>query len=79
MSTSKVGHTQRTSGPKRKWIAKATENKGALHRKLHVPEDETIPKSKLKQAAKAKGSLGKEARLAMTLSRLHKGGKAKRT
>lgn len=59
-----------------KWIAGATKNKGALHRALHVPEDEKIPASKLHAAAKKDGKIGREARLAETLKKTaHKGGK----
>ena len=56
---------------KKKWIAGATKNKGALHKALHVPQDEKIPASKLHAAAKKGGKLGKEARLAETLKRLN--------
>ncbi len=61
MSTAKVGRPKRTSSPERKWIANATENKGSLHRKLHVPADEP-----------------RQARLAITLSKLQNGKTAKR-
>jgi hypothetical protein len=57
---------------KKKWIAGATKHEGALHKALHVPQDETIPKSKLHAAEKKGGKVGKEARLAETLSHLHK-------
>ena len=63
---------------KKKWIASATKKKGALHRKLGVPEGETIPKSSLKRAAKSKGTLGKEARLAITLSKISRSRTKKR-
>lgn len=58
-----------------KWIAKATKNKGALHRKLHVPEGKKIPEKKLAAAKKKapKGSkLAKELTLAKTLKGMHK-------
>jgi hypothetical protein len=61
----------------KKFIQKAIKKPGALHRQLGVPEDETIPKSKLKAAAK-KGNtkLAKRARLALTLEKLpHRGPK----
>lgn len=59
-----------------KWIAGATKNKGALHRALHVPEDEKIPETKLKTAEKKGGKIGREAHLAETLKKTaHKGGK----
>ena len=56
----------------RNWIAGAVKNKGALHRKLGVPEGEKIPAKKLAKAAKAGGVEGKEARLAKTLKSFHK-------
>lgn len=55
----------------RKWIAGATQNKGALHRALGVPADQPIPAAKLAKAAAAPGKLGKQARLAQTLKKLH--------
>ena len=54
------------------WIAKATKNKGALHKKLGIPMGKKIPGKKLAKAAKAGGKLGKEANLAKTLKKLHK-------
>ena len=64
---------------KKKWIAEATKNKGALHRALGVPEDEKIPQSKLNKAAKAGGKLGKQANLAKTLAKFEDGGTIKKT
>lgn len=52
------------------WIAGATKNKGALHRKLGVKPGQKIPAGKLKAAAKKSGTLGREARLAETLKKL---------
>ena len=49
------------------WIAGAVKNKGKLHEKLGVPEGKKISAKKLAKASKAKGKLGKEARLAETL------------
>lgn len=50
------------------WIAGATENKGALHRALGVPEGETIPAKKLNKAAHSSSPLmRKRAALAKTL------------
>ncbi len=62
---------------KKKWIKKAIKRKGALHRALNVEADEKIPLNKLNKAAKAKGHLGKEARLAKTLKSFHKKRKKK--
>lgn len=56
------------------WIEGATKNKGGLHRSLGIPRGEKIPKAKLDAAAKKSGRLGKQARLAQTLSRLRKKG-----
>lgn len=53
------------------WIKGAIKNPGALHRKLGVPEGQKIPASKIAEAAKAGGTLGREARLAQTLSHMH--------
>jgi hypothetical protein len=50
-----------------KWVSGAfSKNKGKLHKRLGVPQGEKIPAKKLAEAAKAGGSLGKEARLAQT-------------
>lgn len=50
----------------KKWIQGAHLRRGALHRKLHVPEGKSIPVSLLKRAARAFGRLGREARFALT-------------
>jgi len=57
-----------------KWIQKALppSSKGKLHKKLGVPMGKKIPTAKLKKAEKAKGALGKEARLAETLKSFKK-------
>ena len=55
------------------WIAGATKNKGALHRKLHVPEGEKIPAKKLAKASHSENpTIRKEVGLAKTLGRMHK-------
>lgn len=55
------------------WIAKATENKGGLHRSLGIPEGKKIPEAKIE---KAEGSsdlrLARQARLAETLKGFRK-------
>jgi hypothetical protein len=56
------------------WIAGAIKKPGALHKQLGVPEGKKIPKSKLAAAAKHGGKEGQRARLAMTLSKMHKEG-----
>lgn len=60
-----------------KWIKKATENKGALRKKLGIAKGKTIPASKLAlAAAKAKKTgntkLAKEVVLAKTLKTIRK-------
>ena len=54
------------------WIAGATKNKGALHRKLGIAEGKKIPAKTLAKAAKHGGQEGKEARLAETLKGFRK-------
>jgi hypothetical protein len=57
---------------KKKWIRAATENKGALHRALGVPEGEKIPPDKLQKALRSKDpKIKKEAQLAETLKGMH--------
>ncbi len=62
--------TPLTKEAEEKWIQKAIQKPGALHKSLKVPSGEKIPVSKLEKAAHAKGKLGKRARLAMTLRKL---------
>ena len=58
---------------KKKWIAKATENKGGLHRSLGVPEGEKIPAKKLAKAEHSKNpKVKKQAALAKTLGKMRK-------
>jgi hypothetical protein len=53
------------------WIAGAIKKPGALHKQLGVPQGEKIPAKKLASAASKGGKLGKRARLAQTLKKLH--------
>lgn len=46
--------------------------KGALHKQMGVPADKKIPGKKLEKAASKGGKLGKRARLAETLKKMHK-------
>lgn len=55
----------------KKWIQKVIKHKGALHRQLGIPLHETIPLETLRKAAKKSGKLGKRARLALILHKLH--------
>lgn len=54
----------------RRWIQSAIKHPGALRRQLGVPAGKTIPLDTLRRAAKSKGTLGRRARLALTLRRL---------
>jgi len=56
---------------KKNWIAGAIKKPGALHKELGVPMGKKIPSGKLAKAAKAGGKLGKRARLAQTLKKMH--------
>lgn len=55
-----------------KWIQKAIKKPGALRRALGAKKGKPIPASKLAKAAKAGGTLGRRARLAMTLRKLRR-------
>jgi hypothetical protein len=59
------------------WINGAISHPGALHRELHVPEGEKIPKKKIEKAAHSDNhKLAERAHLAETLGRMHHGGGA---
>lgn len=55
---------------KNNWIANATKNKGGLHRSLGIAAGKKIPVKKIDAAAKRKGKVGAQARLAKTLEGL---------
>jgi hypothetical protein len=57
--------------PKKNWIAGAIQKPGSLRKSLGVKEGETIPAKKLAAAANKGGTLGRRARLAQTLKKLH--------
>lgn len=57
---------------KKDWIKNAVGKPGALHKDLGVAKGKKIPASKLKAAASKKGVVGKRARLAETLEKMHK-------
>jgi len=59
-------------GGSSKFIQKAIKKPGSLRKSLGVKKGKTIPKSKLKAAAKKPGKLGQRARFAITLSKLRK-------
>lgn len=54
------------------WIKGAIEHPGALRKALHAKKGKPIPEKKLEAAAKKGGTLGKRARLAETLKKMHK-------
>jgi len=54
------------------WIAKATKNKGGLHRSLGIAMGKKIPMAMIDEAANKSGIVGKRARLAKTLSKLRR-------
>ena len=56
----------------KKWIQKAIKRPGGLHRALGIPEDQPIPLSRIRAAAKKKGRIGRMARLALTLRKLRR-------
>jgi hypothetical protein len=55
----------------KKWIQAMHMKKGALHEQLGVPAGQKIPAKKLTAAAQKGGKLGRRARLAQTLKKLH--------
>ena len=59
-------------GGKVKFIQKAIKKPGSLRKSLGVKKGKTIPKSKLRAAAKKPGKLGQRARFAITLGKLRK-------
>jgi len=56
----------------KKWIQKAINKPGALHKALKVKKGEKIPEGKLEKASKKGGKLGRRAKLAMTLRKMSK-------
>ena len=54
------------------WIAGAIKHPGALRKELGAKKGEPIPAKKLAAAAKKPGVVGKRARLAQTLKKMHK-------
>jgi len=61
----------------RKWIQQAVKRPGALRKALGAKKGQTIPAGKLRAAAKRKGRIGRQARLAQTLKKLSKRKKRK--
>jgi hypothetical protein len=59
-------------GGEKNWIKGAIKKPGALREQMGAKKGETIPVSKLRDAAKKGGKLGQRARLAMTLKKMNK-------
>lgn len=59
----------------KKWIQGAIKHPGALRKELHAKKGKPIPEKKLESAAKKGGTIGKRARLAETLKKMHRGKK----
>jgi len=57
---------------KKNWIAGAIKKPGALRKSLGVKEGQKIPRAKLVAAAKKGGTLGRRARLAITLGKMRR-------
>lgn len=67
-----------TRKPDRRWMQKAfSQNKGALHRQLGIPEDEPIPEGLLASKYHAKGKLGRRVRAAVNAMNARKPGAVK--
>jgi hypothetical protein len=67
-----IGEMLEVLGEKERWIARAIKKPGALHKQLGVKKGNKIPAKTLSKAAHAGGKLGRRARLAITLRKLHK-------
>ncbi len=55
------------------WIKGAIKHPGALRKELGAKKGKPIPAKKLAAAAKKGGKVGKRARLAETLKKMHRG------
>lgn len=55
----------------KKWIQSAIKHPGALRKELGAKKGKPIPAKKLAAAAKKGGTIGKRARLAQTLKKMH--------
>ena len=56
----------------KKWIQGAIKAPGALRKTLKTKKGKNIPAKQLRAAAKKKGTLGRRARLAITLRKFKK-------
>lgn len=55
------------------WIKGAIKHPGGLHRSLGIPQGKKIPPYLIAEAAKRKGRVGHQARLAQTLGKMDRG------
>lgn len=55
----------------KKWIQAMHMKKGALRKEMGAKKGKPIPAKKLAKAATKGGKLGRRARLAMTLKKMH--------
>jgi len=55
----------------KKWIQSAIKHPGALRKELGAKKGKPIPAKKLAAAAKKGGTIGKRARLAQSLKKMH--------
>ena len=56
----------------KKWIQSAIQKPGSLRKALRAKAGRSIPKPKLKDAAKGSGITAKRARLALLLGKFHR-------
>jgi hypothetical protein len=77
IALSEAGKSKPAMAKGGKWIQEAIKKPGSLRKSLGVKEGEKIPAKKLHAAAEKPGLMGKRARLAETLGKMHKakGGK----
>lgn len=68
---SKVGKELGQGKHKKNWIAGAIKHPGALRKQLGAKKGKPIPAGKLAAAAKKGGTLGRRAKLAQTLKKMH--------
>lgn len=67
------------SSKKKDWIADAIKNPGALHKKLNVPQGQSIPADKLEKASQSDNPTTKrQANLAKTLKKINRKRKKKK-
>lgn len=59
------------------WVEDANMHPGALHKALGVPAGKKIPVQKINAAAAKGGKVGREARLAKTLSSMKRGARGR--